>query len=83
MHVGAGDGRGDVPFRSAAVVGPADIDHDRRIRTDGLADAFEVVTVGLLGEAEVLPAELEGGVPGLLVPGGLLAGLDAVLAEEG
>jgi hypothetical protein len=50
---------------------------------DRVADALDVGPVGLLGPAEVLPAELEGGEAGLLVAGGLLARLDAVRSEQG
>ena len=68
---------------AAAVVGPADIDHDRGVRADRVADALDVGAVRLLGLAEVLPAELEGGEARLLEAGRLLAGLDAVRPEEG
>ncbi len=80
--IGAAQGGGVIPFRSARVVGPADIEHDRRIGSDRVAHAFDMGAVRLLMKPEVHPAELEGGVAGFLEAGGLFGGLDAVLAEK-
>ena len=76
------NGRRDIPLRSAAVVGPADIEHDRRVPADCLAHALDMGAVGLLRLAEILPSELEGGIPLLFEHRRLFAGFHAIRAKE-
>src|SRR4051812_3316161 len=81
-HMSTTQRGGDVPNWSAAVVCPTDIDHDRHLRSDGVANSFDMRAVGTFGFAEVLPAELECRETGFLESRRLLAGFLAVAAEQ-